>query len=215
MNVLYSTNYYGYEQPKPQAVHPIVLDERTHPLEPVVSWPVAEHNRGRVAGVYWKTHPDEAFPDAEITVWIGSNFDIYAPDLVERCVDELGDDDLVVMRHPWRDDIFEEQAESHPNPKYDGQPTLEQVNTYVLAGHPVQWGLAHGGFLVRRNNERANAFSHRWWAEIARWSIQDQLSLPHVLRTSDLKWHWWPTGPVGRSTRFSGALRYGQIGKAA
>jgi hypothetical protein len=29
-----------------------------------------------------------------------------------------------------------------------------------------------------------------------RWSAQDQLSLPPLLRTMDVKWHWWPEHPI-------------------
>src|SRR5207244_2518916 len=109
----------------------------------------------------------------------------------ELALAELGADDALFMSHPWRDCIYDEREASHPNPKYDGQPTDEQVTSYRDQGHPEHWGLIHSGLIVRRDNERVRAFDESWWQEIVRWSIQDQLSLPPLLRTMDLRWHYW------------------------
>ena len=67
--------------------------------------------------------------------------------------------------------------------------------------------------MVRRHTPAVIEFSHRWWDEVARWSVQDQLSLPYVLRTSDIRWHAWPGECAGRAEPFgAGWLRYGLIG---
>jgi hypothetical protein len=70
------------------------------------------------------------------------------------------------------------------------------VTHYWNEGHPAHWGLVHSGLLVRRNTARMRAFDQAWWDEITKWSIQDQLSLPYLLRTMDLRWHYWPTDPI-------------------
>lgn len=231
--MIYSTNYFNYEQTRAQAVPIKVITDKTHPIpldDPRLEtawWDRTagqggsrQHTEdksphwGRLAGVWWKCHPDLVLPDEPVTIWIGGNFDILVSDFAERCLDELGDDDVLLMRHPWRDDLVDEEAESHPNPKYDGQDTAGQIASYMAAGHPRMFGLAHGGFLVRRNVERVQRFNDAWWAEITRWSISDQLSLPYVMANSGLRWHWWPAEGTWRSRPFAeGWLRYGQIGE--
>lgn len=223
--MIYSSNYFAYEQSRVQAVPIRVFTDLSDPIgkhDPRIAaawWPPshADRHHGRLAGAWWKTHPNIALPDAPVTIWLGGNFIVLASDLAERCLEELGDDDVLLMRHPWRDDLLEEERESHPNPKYDGQATAEQVQSYLDAGHPQHFGLAHGGFLVRRNTpEVQERLNDRWWAEILRWSIQDQLSLPYVIRTSGLRWHWWPAEGQWRARPFDrGWFTYGTMGIAA
>ena len=198
--MIYSANYGGWDPPRSQPVPVQTYTDETQPIprdDPrmAVAY-LSDLSYPRLAAKWWKVRPDLACPDAGITVWIDGSMTLLVPDLLSRAVEELGSDDALFMRHPWRDCIYDEREASHPNEKYDGQPTDEQVMAYRNAGHPAHWGLAHSGLIVRRNNRRVRAFDERWWQEIALWSIQDQLSLPFLLRTTPLRWHWWPTDPI-------------------
>ena len=224
--MIYSTNYFGYEPRRKQAVPIHVITDLTDPIPPddpriATAWHKPQHdeNHGRLAGVWWKTHPN-LVTDDPVTIWVGGNVEVLVPDFEQRCLDELGDDDVLLMRHPWRDDIWEEERESHPNTKYDGQATGVQVYLYLnifldAAPDKPYPGLAHGGFIVQRNTPRVQAlFGDRWWGEVTRWSVQDQLSLPYVIATSGLAWHFWPSEGQWRSRPFErGWIRYGQIGR--
>ena len=220
---LYSTNYFGYEPPRPQASPITVLTNETHPIgltDPrlKVDWwdPKDDRLWGRLCASWWGHHPDLAVPDADVTVCIGGNFTTNVPDLAERCLDELGDDDMLLLKHPWRDDIADEAGASQDNYKWTDarQDMAGQVQSYLDAGHPRRWGLFHGGMVVRRDTPAMRAFNDAWWVEIQRWSCQDQLSLPYLLRTSGIKWHTWLDVGVWRALPFEeGWVQWGELGR--
>ena len=60
----------------------------------------------------------------------------------------------------------------------------EQVAHYRALGHPEHSGLFACGVIARsgRNDPRLIMLNEAWWQEIRRWSHQDQLSLPYLLR---------------------------------
>ncbi len=207
--MIYSTDFY----PSPERVsgrtvlswdsHSIkISDERI-----AVSWwqpglvnPLIDPFYGRIVAAWWAHHP-EAVTDDEVTVSLGGNFTIHVPDLEQRCTEELGDDDVILIRHPWRDCIYTEaeaaKIDWRWSPDYSGQDMAGQVASYREAGHPEHWGLFHGGMVVRRASTAMRAFDAAWWAEYCRWSSQDQLSLPYLLRRSGIRWHTYDPFAAG------------------
>jgi hypothetical protein len=228
---IYATNYFDWEPPRPQASPITVITHLTHPIEigdpriSGISWwkPAPGTGRGhtpsdlfhgRVAAAWWGHHPELALPSVDVTVHIGGNFTIHIPDLAERCLAELGDDDLLLMRHPWRDDIVDEAEASRLNWKWNTQPMAAQVASYLAAGHPRHWGLFHGGFMVRRDTPAVREFNAALEAEYRRWTSQNQLSLPHLIRTSGLRWHAWPDVGQWHSLPFAeGWFTWGDLGR--
>ena len=139
-------------------------------------------------------------PGEPVTIWIDSSVTILRPDFADLCLSELGDDDALFMPHPWRDCIYDEaQASLMPelDHKYGGQFIPEQMAAYREAGHPEHWGLVQSTVMVRRDNVRTATLNDQWWNEITYWSIQDQLSLPYLVRKAKwLRWHYWPVNPI-------------------
>ena len=155
----------------------------------------------RLAAKFWKTHPHVACPDAEVTVWLDGNMVPNRPSFLDDLVRELGDDDLLLFRHPWRDDIYEEAAVSRTGQKYDGQPLEAQVAAYREQGHPEHWGLMHAAVIVRRNTPAMRALDDALWAETLRWTLQDQIALAYLLRGWGGRWHWHPDSIFEHVTR--------------
>lgn len=219
---IYSTNYFKFEPYHPQASPITILTDDTNPipldderLADVRWWSHTDDDYyGRVSAAWWGFHPHLALPDAEVTVSIGLNFTIKVPDLGQRCLDELGDDDMLLLKHPWRNDIVEEGAESRYNWRWNNQRIAEQVVSYIEAGHPRNWGLFHCGMVVRRDTPAMRAFNEAWWAEYCNWTSQNQISLPPLLRTSDIKWHTWSDIGQWHAEPFEkGWVRWGDLGR--
>ena len=218
MVVLYTANYGSWDPPRQQPVYVRTFTERTHPLTVTASYiqpphvhhghPVPAETQNRLDAKWWKLNPDEALPGEDVTIWIDASVTILRADFADLCLAELGDDDALFMRHPWRDCIYTEAAASLVpglDSKYGRQFLPEQMDHYRAQGHPEGWGLIQSTVLVRRDNDRVRELNDRWWAEIVQWSIQDQLSLPYVVRRmKDLRWHYWPTNPIE-----AGWLRWG------
>lgn len=138
----------------------------------------------RLVGKFAKCRPWE-FADADLFVWLdGSIF----PDrtLVERMIDDLRDGDIAFHAHPDRTSIKVEAGVSADLPKYQGELVVEQASSYVSAGHPDAWGLWAAGLFVMRDSMRVRQFGQLWLDEVCRWTVQDQLSLPVVLRRCGL-----------------------------
>ena len=138
----------------------------------------------RSVGKFPKCCPWE-FADADLFVWLDGSI---MPDrrLVERMIADLGDGDVTFHPHPDRTSIVAEAEASVPLSKYDGQDVMGQARAYVDAGHPDGWGLWAAGLFVMRDSVRVRQFGQLWLDEINRWTVQDQLSLPVVLRRCGL-----------------------------
>lgn len=185
---VYSAIYGDFDDFPPQACDVRLFTDATDPL------PFTDP---RQAAKWWKIRPDLACPDADVTVWIDGRMQVLVPDLAERCVDALGDADALFVRHPFWDCIYRETVESRRWAKYDGMPLEAQAAAYRAAGHPEHWGLMHGGFLVRRNSPCVRRLDIAWGLEMGRWrSLQDQVSLPPLLRTWHGSYRWWERSPL-------------------
>ena len=147
---------------------------------------------------YWKTHPLEVAPAADVSIWIDGSM-TPKPQFTERCMAALGVHDWALTPHPWRDCIYEEYLASEHLPKYDPAAMKRQIDGYRQQGHPEHWGLFATGAMTRRHLPNVERASRDWWLENWFKSWQDQLSLPFILRqhtavnwAATMPWAaWW------------------------
>ena len=126
--------------------------------------------------------------DGDISIWIDASITVTdVHEMVRVCKAALGKRDVAFFKHPERDNIFDEAAVSITLPKYAGLPLIQQVESYAAEGLPRASGLWAGGVIIRRHNPKRIKFEADWWEECKKWSYQDQLSLPYVLWSRDLK----------------------------
>lgn len=158
------------------------------------------HMHPRLAAKHAKCLPFE-YTDAEITIWVDASFTL-APAFAAWASAQLGAADIAQIVHPNRDSIIDEAEVSAGMTKYSAQPVREQASHYVTGGHPADWGLWATGLIVRRNTVANRTLGLRWLAEQIRWTYQDQISQPVVLRQVGIR----PTpidGPL-RGSRYFG-----------
>lgn len=202
MNVtLYSAIYGGYEPPKVQpdlGVRQVLYSDV--PVD-APGWevrvdPLLELPTPMLRAKWWKCRPDLAHLDADITLWVDGSMTV-VPGYVEAVLAELGDDDALFMQHPWRECIYDEYLASRGAPKYDADVMRQQIEDYRTAGHPHRWGLWATGAITRRNTDPVIDLGWRWFRECAARSVQDQLSLPVLLRGAEaLRWRTVPLDRV-------------------
>lgn len=200
--VAYTAIYGGYEAPKvqPDLGVPLVL-YTDDPGLVAPGWevrvePLTNVGSPMMRAKLWKCRPDLAVPEAAASIWIDGSMRFRDGRIPVDLLRLLGDRDALLVPHPWRDCIYEEEVASRSAPKYVGQPMAEQVAHYRGAGHPAHWGLFAANMLVRRANERTRVLGDAWFAECQLWSYQDQLSLPPLVRVMDLDYGFVP-GPWG------------------
>jgi hypothetical protein len=126
------------------------------------------------------------FFHADISIWIDGN--IFLNVSKEEVAKLLGDNDLAVLKHTARKNIYEEaEAIKQFYPRYT-ELVDEQIKCYREMGVPETLPLAECPLLIRRHNDMTAMFNEAWWAEICRFSPRDQLSFPvTVANFPDLK----------------------------
>jgi hypothetical protein len=131
------------------------------------------------------------FPVApsDYRIWIDANMRVKHPAFPVEVATLCGDAPIALWAHPDRDCIYDEAMASLilALEKYDREPIVAQVGHYARNGHPAHAGLYAGGCVVW-NLQRpvTRVIAAAWLAECQRWSYQDQLSLPVVLRRFDV-----------------------------
>jgi hypothetical protein len=194
--------YDGYDSLKPvlpQAgvdVEWIVVTDTPPPAELADGYTIVHEPRPGM-------HPNRAakrpkykpwrYTEAPVSLWVDASFRVVSPLFAVEATAGLTDDEPIAQfPHPWRDCLFTEAEESARLAKYAGEPVLEQADAYRRAGHPEGWGLWATGVMGRRHTEQVCDLGARWLEETARWSFQDQISQPFVLREVGLRPQAWP-----------------------
>lgn len=121
------------------------------------------------------------YTDTEVAVWLDASATVNRSDFVSTCVAALGDGHVAQWVHPQRSCIRPEADVSATMAKYDGLPVHAQVTWYMAAGHPASFGLWATGCMVRSMREPTGV-GVAWLAEQTRWTYQDQLSWPIIVR---------------------------------
>lgn len=180
----------GYDEPvfTPQTIpcsYTLVSDDSVLvPRDADHQWFQVGGLHPRLVGKFVKCRPWE-YADADVFVWLDGSIQP-EPGLVEQMIEDLGDGDIAFHPHPDRTSVIAEAQASIPMPKYEGHDVMAQAQAYVDAGHPDDWGLWASTLFVLRDSASVRQFGGLWLDEICRWTVQDQLPLPVVLRQSGL-----------------------------
>lgn len=189
---VYSCITQGYDEPKDQA-HILDVDWIMYcdtPLD-TAAWSmrkVTPPMPPRKTAKFMKVNIPLPIQKYEYSIWIDGSVTITSPDFVDMAISRLDSSCIALFSHPERDCIYDEAVASMDFPKYDQTDLLRQVAYYRDNRHPRHWGLWAGGIIARRHCPETNALMARWWSEIRRWGVQDQLSLPVALRAHQV----WP-----------------------
>lgn len=194
----------GYDTPKPLPAQDIACDAVLITDRPATTpgWRnlVARLPAGtlpRMAAKWPRCRPDR-FTDADVVVWLDGHIEVRSPSLIRELVEQLGDGVIGAFRHPFHTTISEEAKLASTLAKYAGWDLSRQVDAYLAAGLPDDWGLWATGVMVRRPAATVE-FGEMWQSEIDTWGPEDQISLPYALWATatpivDLPFDGWWNG---------------------
>ena len=135
----------------------------------------------RLAAKRPRCRPD-LYTDCEASLWIDGSVHVLDDRFVRLVREKLSQHELVLWDHPEERDCFLQEANHcHDWPKYREGPLLQQAAHYLSEGMPEHFGLWATGSIARRHTERMQRLGDAWLAEMERWTIQDQVSLPYLL----------------------------------
>ena len=156
-----------------------------------LGWRVVHEPRPEVHPNRAAKHPKYEpwkYTDAPVSVWVDASFRIVSDQFAVEATTGLSNEEPIAQfAHPWRDCLYTEAKESAGLAKYQGEPVLEQAESYRAAGHPENWGLWATGVIARQHTEAVRKMGWLWLAETYRWSFQDQISQPFALREKGLR----------------------------
>ena len=135
----------------------------------------------RLAAKRPRARPD-LYTDCEASLWMDGSVHVLDDRFLRLVREQLSQHELILWDHPEERDCFLQEANHcHDWPKYREGPLLQQAAHYLSEGMPEHFGLWATGSIARRHSDRMQRLGDAWLAEMERWTIQDQVSLPYLL----------------------------------
>lgn len=130
-----------------------------------------------------KIRHDIYLPEYEFSVWMDANI-IQNHDINTF---DIGTNDMMTMKHPSRDCIYDEVQACINFNKDDDWKMAKQTFRYRNQGYPEHNGLIASGVLFRWHNLPVKRLMKSWDYEVAAHSHRDQLSFNFCLSKQPLK----------------------------
>lgn len=130
-------------------------------------------------------------PGYDIYVWLDSSVTFEHPDSVKWLLEQLGDADVAVLKHPNRSslkaeaDYLKERLKSDNQyiiPRYKNELIDEQLAEIDADTTYVDNRLYASTVYVYRNTQQVRDALKEWWYHTSRYHSIDQLSFPYILR---------------------------------
>jgi hypothetical protein len=135
----------------------------------------------------------ELYPDYDYYIWIDNSFSIRKETSIEWLINQLGNTEIALFKHPNRSSIKEEfdfmhyqmvRGDQYLIQRYSGEPMEEQISKYYQNESFIDNKLFACGCFVYSQKlvESSQNLMKDWFYHNCIWSVQDQLSLPYLLQ---------------------------------
>jgi len=137
-----------------------------------------------------KMHPEAVIPkEFEFSVWIDGNIQIVNDQFYEKIREFIADGVTYVgIKHPQRDDVFEEAYKVISNGKESLCNMMRVTKFLKKEGMPRHSGLDETNVIFRaHNSSEVIAFDKLWWETYFKFPHRDQMSHPYCMWKTGLK----------------------------
>jgi len=145
---------------------------------------------GRLQSKLLKEFGWQIYPGYDIYMWIDASFKLL-PGATEWLLSGLGDKDLALFKHPFNNTIKEEYEflksnmnKEYVRKRYETEFLEEQYKVITDDKSYIDDSLYCGGIIIYKNDVKVFNMLKEWWYHTTRYHMDDQLSLPYVLRKS-------------------------------
>ena len=137
----------------------------------------------------------EMFPGYDVYIWLDSSMSLLRDDSVEWLLQQLGDNDFALFRHPWRGTIKQEvehiETKLKENnwyivPRYKNGLHREFYDLICSNGYN-DTNLYASNVFVYQANKVAKQTLQLWWYYQSRYFTCDQIHLPYVCELAKAK----------------------------
>ena len=135
----------------------------------------------RVKALYFKTqmHTFDYYVEGvkftpDLFIWIDGKIQVLSNDFVQKCIDQLGDNDIAILKHHERTCVYQEvdhiyhcirKGNKYLATRYADRPLRYQANFYREMGYPKNNGLHDCKIFIVRNTPEMNDIFDLWWED--------------------------------------------------
>jgi len=139
---------------------------------------------------YHKLLSHEMFPEYDFTVWIDGSIILKIP--ADKLVEEMGNADVLVLKHPARNCAYQEAVECL-RLCLDFPANLHGAIAFLRSEqYPEENGLAETKIIVRRNNETVKKMNELWFYKVTTGTLRDQVSFNYAAWKTNAKIKYMP-----------------------
>ena len=148
-----------------------------------------------------KIYPFDRIPGFDYYIYLDATISLRDSPIL--LVDKyLKNHDIAVLKHPWRDCIYDEMWECMKLGICDTNLTLIQEQLYRSFRYPEHNGLTENGVMLRRDNYSIREFSLRWLGLYKQYAERDQFSFCYVAWEKGIKYNIIPNDIRGEGKEF-------------
>lgn len=138
----------------------------------------------------------QIFPGYDVYLWLDGSMSFTRPDCLKWFMEKLGDNDIALFKHPWRNSIKEEvdlieeklvQRGKYITSRYKNGFHKEQLAECMSDPDFKDTILYTSTAFLYRNNKKVQDAMKMWWFHQSRYFTCDQIVLPYVVFKSGLK----------------------------
>lgn len=135
-------------------------------------------------------------PGYDYYIWLDGTMSFTRPDCAQWFLDQLGDADIALFKHPWRKTIKEEtdhieeylkKEHKYITSRYKGGLHKEQYADIILDKDYEDDVLYTSTAFIYRDSETVRDALRLWWMHTSRYFTVDQIALPYAVRNLDVK----------------------------
>lgn len=145
----------------------------------------------RLKAKFYKLQMHHAFPGYSNYIWIDGNIEVKSAHFVEKILDGLDHDSIVIQRHHERQTIKEEvefilsSQNEYLTTRYGNQPLKQEYEWYLSQGMPESAQLFSCnifGYKLWSDNGYSAAVHmiDEWWRLVLMWSWFDQSAFSYI-----------------------------------
>lgn len=132
----------------------------------------------------------QMYPGYDVYIWLDGTISFKRPDSVKWYLEQLGNNDAVFFRHPWRHTIQQEtdhieerlsRKDAYITPRYENGLHKE---AYAAIKSDLEYAddrLFASTVFVYRNTPKVQTMLQDWFLNQARYYTCDQIVLPYIL----------------------------------
>lgn len=143
----------------------------------------------RQAALYYKQQHHNFLTGYDYYIWTDGKIKITCNDFYQQLIDQLGESEIGIMKHLYRDCIYKEvdhieHCIKHGNEylatRYAHRPIREQVNAYKKQGYPRDNGLNDCCIFITRNTPNVRTIFNEWWRVCSEFDHFDQTAIKFI-----------------------------------